>query len=97
MPAMKVVASSWLYCPLLVVTRASFAMAMRTCSFMVAHAVNQESSTCHCHVEEREKIVTYRAAKINMVVMSETLLTSFMRLHVVDCKIRGSGKQHQTM
>jgi len=55
MPAMKVVASSWLYCPLALVRRGSFAMLEQTCSRVVARAVKHASAMIG-HVVEREKI-----------------------------------------
>ena len=55
MPAMKVVAWSWLYWPLALVRRVSFAMLERTCSRVVARAVKHASAMIG-RVVEREKI-----------------------------------------
>ena len=44
MPAMNVVAASWLYCPLSVVGRVSFLMLAATCSRVVARAVKHASA-----------------------------------------------------
>ena len=55
MPAMKVVAWLWLYWPLALVRRVSFAMLERMCSCVVPPTVKHVSAM-DWHVVEREKI-----------------------------------------
>ena len=66
MPAMKVVAWSWLYWPLAVVRRVSFVMLERTCLHVVARAVKHASAMVG-HEGEKKLDMTERLQLINVV------------------------------